>query len=110
VGLWAQAARDAGAVVFLAVHGAGGEDGGLQAGLAELGVPHTGPPAAAAALAWDKARPAAPCCALGDVSGVAPGAPVARWAVCVAPPWGPHCTLGDVSGIAPGSPTAHWVV
>ncbi len=55
---WAEAARDAGAVVFLAVHGDRVEDGGLQAALAEVGVPHTGSPACAAKLAYDKARTA----------------------------------------------------
>ncbi|KAK9846551.1 hypothetical protein WJX81_006432 [Elliptochloris bilobata] len=55
---WAEAACRAGAVVFLAVHGTGVEDGALQDALTAMGVPHTGSPGAAALLAYDKAATA----------------------------------------------------
>ncbi|MCL1921445.1 MAG: D-alanine--D-alanine ligase [Kiritimatiellaeota bacterium] len=41
--------------VFLALHGGYGEDGGVQADLDALGVPYTGPGAAACRVAMDKA-------------------------------------------------------
>jgi D-alanine-D-alanine ligase len=41
-------------VVFLALHGAGGEDGTLQAQLDQRGAHYTGPGAAASALCFDK--------------------------------------------------------
>jgi D-alanine-D-alanine ligase len=40
--------------VFLALHGASGEDGALRAVLDLAGVPYVGSPAAASRLAWDK--------------------------------------------------------
>jgi D-alanine-D-alanine ligase len=40
--------------VFIALHGGGGENGGVQAALDRLGVPYTGPGAAASRLAMDK--------------------------------------------------------
>lgn len=41
-------------VAFLALHGAAGEDGTIQAILELLGLPYTGPDALASALAWNK--------------------------------------------------------
>ena len=41
-------------VAFLALHGAGGEDGQIQHVLAYLGIPYTGSDAAASVLAADK--------------------------------------------------------
>jgi D-alanine-D-alanine ligase len=41
-------------VAFIALHGAGGEDGTAQELLEILGIPHTGPPVAACVLAADK--------------------------------------------------------
>jgi D-alanine-D-alanine ligase len=41
-------------VVFLAVHGAAGEDGTVQSMLEVLGLPYTGPDVLASALAWNK--------------------------------------------------------
>lgn len=43
-------------VVFLALHGAGGEDGVLQARLEALNIPFVGCSSAASALCWDKWR------------------------------------------------------
>jgi D-alanine-D-alanine ligase len=40
--------------VFIALHGATGEDGALRAVLDLAGVPYVGSPAAACRLAWDK--------------------------------------------------------
>ena len=42
-------------VVFVALHGQGGEDGAVQELLEALGVPYTGPPPAACAISRDKA-------------------------------------------------------
>jgi len=41
--------------VYIAVHGASGEDGSLQTALQLLGIPYVGPPPEACHLAWDKA-------------------------------------------------------
>ena len=41
-------------VVFLAVHGAAGEDGTVQSMLEVLGLPYTGPDVLASSLAWNK--------------------------------------------------------
>lgn len=41
-------------VVFLAVHGAAGEDGTVQSMLEVLGLPYTGPDGLASSLAWNK--------------------------------------------------------
>lgn len=41
-------------VVFLAVHGAAGEDGTIQSMLEVLGLPYTGPDVLASSLAWNK--------------------------------------------------------
>ena len=48
--------RSSPALAFIAVHGAGGEDGKLQAVLEYLGVPYTGSGVLASALAMDKLR------------------------------------------------------
>ena len=58
---WAEAAHEAGAVVFLAVHEAGVEDGGLQEALTNIGVPHTGTSGQAALTVHDKVRPWGAC-------------------------------------------------
>jgi D-alanine-D-alanine ligase len=42
-------------LAFLALHGQAGEDGTIQGLLELLGIPYTGPDAAASAVAWDKA-------------------------------------------------------
>jgi len=42
--------------VFIALHGAFGEDGGVQQALEALGMPYTGPGPAASAVAFDKCR------------------------------------------------------
>ena len=42
-------------VVFVALHGQGGEDGAVQELLEALGIPYTGPPPAACAISRDKA-------------------------------------------------------
>lgn len=42
-------------VVFVALHGEGGEDGAVQELLEALGIPYTGPPPAACAISRDKA-------------------------------------------------------
>ena len=52
----AQLRIDRPAAVFIALHGAGGEDGALQGMLEWLGVPYTGSGPAASALAMDKIR------------------------------------------------------
>lgn len=58
---WAEAAAEAGAVVFLAVHEQCVEDGGLQEALTNIGVPHTGTSGEAALAAYDKVWPACTC-------------------------------------------------
>ena len=70
--------------VFIALHGATGEDGALRAVLDLAGVPYVGSPAAACRLAWDK--PAAKS--------------VVRSAGLATPDWValPHSTLKPASG------------
>ena len=64
-------------VVFLALHGTYGEDGGVQARLEELGAPYTGCGPEASRIAFDKVL-TKKCC-LRD------GIPTARFAVLAAP-------------------------
>lgn len=60
-------------VVFLALHGTYGEDGGVQAELDKLGVPYTGCDAEASRIGFDKALTKQRC--------VAAGVPTARFLV-----------------------------
>jgi D-alanine-D-alanine ligase len=64
-------------VVFLALHGTYGEDGGVQARLEELGAPYTGCGPEASRIAFDKVLTKKRC--LRD------GIPTARFAVLAAP-------------------------
>ena len=65
------------AVVFLALHGTYGEDGGVQARLEELGVPYTGCGPAASRTAFDKVLTKQQC--------LRAGIPTPRFAVLRAP-------------------------
>ncbi len=65
------------AVVFLALHGTYGEDGGVQARLEELGVPYTGCGPAASRTAFDKVLTKQQC--------LRQGIPTPRFAVLDAP-------------------------
>jgi len=64
-------------VVFLALHGTYGEDGGVQSRLDELGVPYTGCGADASRIAFDKVLAKQKC--------IAAGIPTPRFAVLEAP-------------------------
>ena len=64
-------------VVFLALHGTYGEDGGVQARLEELGVPYTGCGPKASRTAFDKVLTKRRC--------LLDGIPTARFAVLEAP-------------------------
>ena len=75
--------------VFIALHGATGEDGALRAVLDLAGVPYVGSPASACRLAWDK--PAAKS--------------VVRSAGVSTPDSGAISTAGSASGPSPRSMT-----
>jgi len=81
-------------VVFLALHGTYGEDGGVQARLEELGVPYTGCGPEASRLAFDKVLTKKRCLAAGLLT--------ARFAVLNAPQplmppgWAPPVVLKPV--------------
>lgn len=66
---WIQYAKEAQAVVFIAVHGGIGEDGTLQASLEAAGVPYTGPGPMASKICMDKVSTSLVLCHLTS-SGV----------------------------------------
>lgn len=82
------------AVVFLALHGAYGEDGTVQAELEKLGVPYTGCDAEASRIGFDKVLTKQRC--------VAAGVPTARFVVIESPGaswprgWNPPVVLKPV--------------